>query len=262
MAKTKRRSSRARSRARADKQKVIDPPFSSRLHKGTKASSECALCKNKYHYQDYMIFSQYLEHLLHTEKISTEVRVPKDFSDMTLGLELSSGDIKPYYVSEKDFMSNIRSGMKDKKTKFIPVILNLEITSDDNHANVLVINKNTNEIELFEPHGYRTSASTLGGIASAYQKKMRYLKRYWKARLSTYKVVNVVDSVKRTAFQTEKDPDDHSGYCITWSLLYTHYRILNPDISTTTLLSHIDHKITTRLLMRYAKHVEETLKSL
>ena len=73
-------------------------------------------------------------------------------------------------------------------------------------------------------------------------------------------VVNVVDEVKRTAFQVEYDPERSTGYCVTWSLLYMHYRILNPDTSETALIKHIDHKITTRFLLRYARKVEETLK--
>jgi hypothetical protein len=254
------RRSRKLKTSKVSRDKIKDPKFASALHKGTKASSSCALCQDKYHYQDYEIFARYLEIVI--EGLSQEyVKVPKDMSDMTLGLTMSSGHMRPYYVSDKVFRKVIEEGVRSKKVSLIPIILNLEMKGSSNHANCLVIHKDTKTIELFEPHGHRTSVSTLGGQVGAYVKKMTYLKRYWKERLPEYTVVNVVDAVKKTAFQTDKDPDGHSGFCVTWSLLYTHYRILNPNVPYEVLLVYIDRKITTRLLLRYARKVEETLKS-
>jgi hypothetical protein len=267
MPRTRKRSRRTGRQSTAQKtkktkktQKIKDPSFASTLHKGTKASSSCALCQNKYHYQDYEIFARYLE-IVVDEGGFTYVEIPKDMSDMTMGLRMNSGHLRPYYVSESKFMGVIKKGQSSKKVSLIPIILNLEVKGSSNHANCLVIHKATKTIELFEPHGHRTSASTLGGQVGAYGQKMRFLKRYWDKRLPDYTVVNVVDAVKQTAFQTDKDPDDHSGFCVTWSLLYTHYRILNPSVPYKTLLSYIDRKVTTRILLRYARKVEETLKS-
>ena len=240
--------------------KIKDPSFASTLHKGTKASSSCILCQNKYHYQDYEIFARYLEYVVEQGRYRY-VEMPDDMSDMTMGLRMDSGHLRPYYVSESKFLDVIQKGIASSKVSLIPIILNLEVKGSSNHANCLVIHKATKTIELFEPHGHRSSASTLGGQVGAYGQKMRFLKRYWDNRLPEYSVVNVVDVVKRTAFQTDKDPDDHSGFCVTWSLLYTHYRILNPFVPYKTLLTYIDRKVTTRILLRYARKVEETLKS-
>jgi len=240
--------------------KIKDPSFASTLHKGTKASSACVLCQNKYHYQDYEVFARYLEYVVEKGRYRY-VEMPTDMSDMTMGLRMDSGHLKPYYVSESKFLGVIKKGIASSKISLIPIILNLEVKGSSNHANCLVIHKATKTIELFEPHGHRSSASTLGGQVGAYGKKMRFLKRYWDKHLPEYSVVNVVDVVKRTAFQTDKDPDDHSGFCVTWSLLYTHYRILNPSSPYKTLLTYIDRKVTTRILLRYARKVEETLKS-
>ena len=70
-----------------------------------------------------------------------------------------------------------------------------------------------------------------------------------------------MDYVKKTAFQILYDPDEHTGYCVTWSTLFAEYRILNPDVDSEVLAKHIDKKITTKLLLQYSSKLEETLKN-
>jgi hypothetical protein len=251
-------------------EEIRDPEFSEASHKGTDASSECVLCQGKYNYQDYEVFARYVEHIIGSEGLYY-VTFTSDVEDMTIGLDMVTGKIAPYYLSNAGFKKVVQRGVHDEETQLTPIILNLELDDSsnprgsrhqsNNHANCLVIHKPTKTIELFEPHGYRTSGSTLGGNPGDYDRKLRFLKRYWKKRLPSYTVVNVVDAVKKTAFQSRYDPADHSGYCITWALLYTHYRLLNPTTPYKELIQHIDHKITTRLLLRYAKRVEETMKN-
>ena len=262
------RSKKRRHRPKAKKAKkaktqkkdhIKDPEFAKTLHKGTQASGHCELCDRAYHYQSYSTFTDYLEILLKRKSFSY-VYTPSDISDMTLELQMKSGNISSLYVKMPTFMKYVKQGLQESKKKLIPIVLNLQIALEDNHANCLVINKTEKRIELFEPHGHRTSSSVLGGHVSAYSKKIKSLRRFWKNHLPEYKVTNVADEVKRTAFQVEYDPERSTGYCVTWSLLYMHYRILNPDANEKALIMHIDHKITTRFLLRYARKVEETLK--
>ena len=241
------------------KDRIKDPEFAKTLHKGTQASDHCELCDRAYHYQSYSTFTDYLEILL-KQKSFNYVYTPADVSDMTLELQMKSGNISSLYVKMTKFMNYVKQGLQDSQKKLIPIVLNLQIAHEDNHANCLVINKKEKRIELFEPHGHRTSSSVLGGHVRAYSKKIKSLRLFWKNHLPEYKVTNVVDEVKRTAFQVEYDPERSTGYCVTWSLLYMHYRILNPDTNEKALIKHIDHKITTRFLLRYARKVEETLK--
>ena len=257
---TKKRQKRGKAKAKTQKKdRIKDPEFAKKLHKGTQASGHCELCDRAYHYQSYSTFTDYLEILLKRKSFSY-VYTPSDISDMTLELQMKSGNISSLYVKMPTFMKYVKQGLQESKKKLIPIVLNLQIAHEDNHANCLVINKTEKRIELFEPHGHRTSSSVLGGHVRAYSKKIKALRRFWKSHLPEYKVVNVVDEVKRTAFQVEYDPERSTGYCVTWSLLYMHYRILNPDTSEKALIKHIDHKITTRFLLRYARKVEETLK--
>jgi len=192
--------------------------------------------------------------------IQKDIYLFDDTSDAFLDLDLKSGHLKPLYLSQKKFIQSLRNGLKTN-SRFIPVILNLTISQGDNHANILIIDKKTNQIELFEPHGARTSSSELGGIQSAYKKKKKALKKFFKGVLPGYHVTNVVDAVKQTAFQMTEDPSGHSGFCVTWSILYAHYRFLNPNIALGELVRYMHHKITARLILRYAKYIETIVKS-
>ena len=66
---------------------------------------------------------------------------------------------------------------------------------------------------------------------------------------------------KKTSFQVLLDPDENTGFCVIWCILFSHYRLLNPDILLSRLLKHINKEITTNKLLRYAKYVEEIIKS-
>ena len=72
-----------------------------------------------------------------------------------------------------------------------------------------------------------------------------------------------IDSVsmnKKTSFQTELDPDEHSGFCVIWCILFIHYRLLNQDVLLSRLIKHMVKTLTTNKLLKYARHVEDTIK--
>ena len=253
------------------KTKIVDPPFARTISKGTAASpglgpEDCCSIDYEtdgtdYHYQSYENVAVFLESIIKTNpSIQKDIFLFDDTSDAFLDLDLKRGNLKPLFLSHKKFVQALRNGLKTK-SRFIPVILNLTISQGDNHANILVINKKTKQIELFEPHGARTSSSELGGIQSAYKKKKTILKKFFKGILPDYKVTNVVDAVKQTAFQMTEDPKGHTGFCVTWSILYAHYRFLNPNVPLGDLVRYMHHKITARLILRYAKYIETIVKS-
>ena len=130
----------------------------------------------------------------------------------------------------------------------------------DSHANMIIIDTKTKTIELFEPHGSRSTSSELGNVSAAYTKKQRRLKKYFKHLLKDYQFINVVDSIKRSAFQILYDPDEHTGYCVTWAALYANYRILNMNISPEYLVKYLDKNIHTKKILNFAATIEDTLK--
>ena len=269
----KRVKTKRKTRTKKTKTKIVDPPFARTISKGTAASpgpdagpKDCCGIDYEtdgtdYHYQSYENVAVFLESIIKKDSdIQKDIFLFDDTSDAFLDLNLKRGHLKPLYLSHKKFIQSLRNGLKTN-SKFIPVILNLEISQGDNHANILIINKKTKQIELFEPHGARASSSELGGIQSAYKKKKKALKKFFKEILPEYQVTNVVDAVKQTAFQMTEDPKGHSGFCVTWSILYAHYRFLNPNRPLGELVRYMHHKVTARLILRYAKHIETIAKS-
>ena len=248
--------------------KIVDPPFARSQSKGTLASPGeghgkcCGIdYTDDYHYQSYDNVVKFIEYVVSDTKGKTlgDIFTFDETSDAFLDVHIGRGVIKPMYVSHDAFVSHIKKGLK-AKTRFIPVIVTLTLGPEDNHANIAVINKKTHQIELFEPHGARTSSSELGGVQSAYKKKLKLLRKFFKDICKGYQVVNVTDAVKQTAFQMTEDPKGHSGFCVTWSILYFHYRILNPDIPLANLVRYIHHKITERHILRYARYIELLVK--
>tara|TARA_B110000977_G_C11087500_1_gene495313 strand:+ start:2042 stop:2782 length:741 start_codon:yes stop_codon:yes gene_type:complete len=239
------------------KDKIVDPVFSKKIHKGTAATAAGV----DYHYQKYSNIMEYLGIFLKQEREKGVYIFDGGVFSNLVNLNLNSLIIKPFTISKKKLIGQLK---KSKKFRFCPLVLSVDLTDGgeyDSHANIMMIDNKKKTIELFEPHGSRTDSSELGDITAAYNKKLRILKKYFKELMADYKFINVVDYVKKTAFQILYDPDEHTGYCVTWSTLYAEYRILNPNISPETLAKYIDKKITTELLLKYSSKVEETLKS-
>ena len=113
-------------------------------------------------------------------------------------------------------------------------------------------------VELLEPHGYKSKDSTVEGISSAYYNKAKAIKHFFKKVMPNFKFINTVDIINKPSFQANFDA--HSGYCVTWSILYAHYRILNPDVPLEKLIEYMDSKVNTQYLLKYAAYIEEVLK--
>jgi len=233
-----------------NKYKIKDVPFSKNISKGTRAS-----CRDiNFHYQNYSNVLNFFKSINFDSMCLFKNSNPflnLNINDLKLGLV-------PINQNIKHFKSNIKECMKSKK-QFIPIILNL-VTSDGNHANILLIDKKDKLIELYEPHGSRVSSSELGGVIGAYKKKINTVRNFWKNILPNFKVVNIVDYKRGTAFQMERDPENHSGFCVTWTILFVHYRLLNPKVKLSSLINYISLRITTIKLLQYAKYIEDTIK--
>ena len=118
-----------------------------------------------------------------------------------------------------------------------------------------------NTIEYFEPHGYRKNKqSEIAGNKGIYHKKVKLLKEIFKKMLPEHSFIDVVYMNKKTSFQTELDPDEHSGFCVIWCILFVHYRLLNLDILLSRLIKHMVKILNTNKLLKYARHVEDTIK--
>lgn len=227
--------------------KIVDVPFS----KSKSAGTDATLGNIQFHYQKYSNVFNFIT------KLNNKNVCLVDY--LFLNLEIRDEETSLYPIEKNNFKDRIYECVNSNK-RFIPIILNL-ITNEGNHANILLIDKKDKLVELYEPHGSRPDKSVLGGVKGAYNKKINEVKRFWRKVLPDFKVINVVDFKRGTHFQMEYDPDNHSGFCVTWSLLFVHYRILNPDIKLKDLMNYISRKITTNKLLQYARYIEDTIKN-
>jgi len=189
-----------------------------------------------------------------------QVDIPKDTSKPRDKVEGIYTDIGKFKLNFKKFNSK----------RFTPITINnllpLSNGQIENHANMLLIDNKSKQIELFEPHGYKPEKSSKKDLNRAYALKIEALKDFFinteldnsKYKLSTYKFISAADFVQKQGFQGLFD--SNSGYCVTWSSLYCHYRILNPDVPVEKIVEYMDQSIVTGTILRYAKHIEDTLK--
>ena len=217
--------------------KIIDTPLSNKKSVGTRATKG----KIEFHYQKYANMNNFFDSIL-LKNLSREY--------FYIDLICVKNKITPIY--QKD--------IKPSKKQFTMSVINIT-TNEGNHANVSLINNHNKTIEYFEPHGHRKNKqSGIGNFKGLYLKKQKVLKKIYNELLPGYEFINIVDHNRMTSFQTQIDPDRHSGFCITWCILFVHYRCLNPVILLSRLVGHLAKTFTTTKLLKYAKFIEETIK--
>jgi hypothetical protein len=217
------------------KDKIVDIPFSKYKSKGTRATKGDI----RFHYQEY-------------------INIPNFFRSLNFKVNYNNEIIKLVSINNEILIQEIPLLSFDKK--FTIVIINLHI-KDGDHANVALVNNINRTIEYFEPHGHRKNKnSEIEGHKGIYIQKVNILKDLFKKLLPEHGFLNITEYIKKTSFQTLLDPDENSGFCVIWCILFVHYRLLNPRVLLSRLMFHIDKVITTPKLLKYAKHVEDVCK--
>ena len=218
---------------------IIDIPFSEYKSKGTKAS----LGNMGFNYQSYGNIALFFHNV-------------KD--NFTKYLNYTNPEISLISRKNKVDIEYVNKFNYDKKFNILIINLN---TEEGNHANIALINNKNSTIEYFEPHGYRKNKnSEIAGNKGIYHKKLKLLRKLFGEILPTHSFIDVVSTNKKTSFQTELDPDEHSGFCVLWCILFVHYRLLNQDVLLSRLIKHIDKIMNTTKLLKYARYVEDTIK--
>ena len=218
---------------------IIDIPFHEYKSKGTKAS----LGDMGFNYQEYRNIALFFHNMKDNFKNDL------NYTNPLISLISRKNKVNIEYVNKFNY---------DKKFNILIINLN---TEEGNHANIALINNRNSVIEFFEPHGYRRNKnSEIAGNKGIYHKKLKLLRNLFREILPTHSFVDVVSTNKKTSFQTELDPDEHSGFCVVWCILFVHYRLLNQDVLLSRLIKHIDKIMNTTKLLKYARHVEDTIK--
>jgi len=252
------KSKKEKSKRKSKKEsKIINPPFSSFKSKGTLASENVI----EYHYQRFDNLIKFFDKLNKDKKIKN-ICIYKNVYESLLEIDINNKNVYPLYTTLDNFKYRLLE-KKCIKEKYIPITINSKLPIDkieiENHTNILLINTKNKQIEFFEPHGYKKKESDSNESVSKYHNKFNILSLFFKDLLPDYKLINVVDYIKKHSFQAKYD--SNSGYCVTWSSLFVHYRLLNPNKPIKEIINHMDNYINVNLLLRYARYIEDVLKN-
>ncbi len=243
--------------------KIIDVPLSKTISKGSKAS----LGSINYHYQKYYNTFGFIKEITKRDKrLRKRICIPdigEGWMKSFLKIEFMENDnnsiksIKPVDSNNNtnDFIKEISRCMKHR---LIPINLEIIIPRIGTHANIILIDTHKKTIELFEPHGNRGHKSELESVSRAYYKVSKNIERFFKKNFSNYKYIPPSAYEPKDGLQVNLDA--YSGLCVTWSILYLHYRLLNPNTPQKRLVTYLDKKVTRNFILRYMKYIEDILK--
>lgn len=230
--------------------------------------------------------------------------------------QLDGIKILPFLTrSFKDYVCNIKSGILDSKSLQSTVVvifnnqslLNPEIHLPDNfddelskckeqfiivsvaivfssqstmnitgHSNIFLINKKTQEIEHFEPHGElfkkNNSKSKKKQIFMENTSKniKTLIKSLAESLIPSYKFIPCLDYCPSFGPQTNNFEDQYklkhcgpeSGLCVVWSILYAYLRILNPTISRSNIISYMldtKNNINITYVLKFITFIDKTI---
>ena len=245
---------------------IVDVPFSDNVSLGSKAS----LGNINYNYQKYYNTFAFLKEIIkRNTKLQNLVCIPNVGSGwmqsfMKVHFFKNIGSLKPHlksikpvdsFVSKEQFMSEIKKCMSHR---LIPINLEIIVPQVGTHANIVLIDTKKKTVELFEPHGGRGNKSELESISRAYFKISKNVHKFVKINLPEYKFIPPSKYEPHEGLQDRIDA--FSGLCVTWTILYLHYRVLNPDIPPKNLIQYLEKKIKRKELLRYTRYVEDVLK--
>ena len=245
---------------------IVDVPLSDSISLGSNASVGII----NFHYQKYYNTFAFLKEIIRkNKKLGKTVCIPKigkGVMQSFLKVHFFKGidsikshleSVKPVdsLISKDNFIVEIRKCMNHR---LIPISLEIIVPNVGTHANIILFDTKKKTVELFEPHGARDNQSELENISRAYFKVSRNIHKFIRMNFPDFKYIPPSAYEPEEGLQMRLDA--YSGLCVTWSILYLHYRILNPDIPQSKLISYLEKKITKKNLLRYTRFVEDTLK--
>jgi len=174
--------------------------------------------------------------------------------------ELVRKNVEP--VGYKKEWTNISKTIKNcektgKRFFMMPIMLHHPIMTGT-HANIILVDTEEKIISLLEPHGRRKDNSTLDSIESAYYLSDKFLKKFFSKILDHYEYISPQNYMNSNSLQSRIDAG--TGLCISWGILFVHYRILNLDKTLNQIIKYLDKKITKNFILKYVRLVEDTIK--
>ena len=263
--KQKQKQTQKQTQKQKQKQKqIIDVPFSREKSRGSRAS----LGQINYHYQEFGNTFRYFDILLKKNKRFRDVVCIPKIGDSWMRAFLVHQFIKKdegsyTFLSIRPTDPDIDTMLFVKKIKeclnnhqIVPVNFTLEIPNFGKHANMIIFDAKHKTIEHFEPHGHHEDSQW--SISRAYTKVITGVKKFSLNYFPEYTVISPKDYEPKNGLQTTVDA--FNGMCVSWSILYLNYRILNPETKSNILVKHINRKIKRVKLLQFTRYVERVLK--
>jgi hypothetical protein len=162
----------------------------------------------------------------------------------------------------------LKQQVKTCKERYLAMALSLAASPwgaefySGGHANVLIFDTISKTVDRYDPHGtqcdgYACPAYDQDGIDAI-------LKKEFKKILPDYKFIDLSVACPNVGPQTKAEIFDRTGYCVTWSLMFTVLRILNPGKSpeevNNQLLDGTRAEIFSKML-KFAKFYSDVLKN-
>ena len=162
-------------------------------------------------------------------KLTSKAQKVKQFFDTSL----EWSEEKNNFVVPIGLWNSVKSCLA-KRSKFIVMPFGFSCINGLAHANFLVYNSETKELERFDPHGLQNSCLNPPRFAD----KLKKLFNDNVQRGMITKVYDPLDYCPVINFQyiqegeiKEKKPDDPRGFCLAWSAWYADTRLSNPNKS-------------------------------
>ena len=139
-----------------------------------------------------------------------------------------------------------------QKYRYIAIILGIGSSRwSAGHQNIVIFDTKKKEVELFEPHG-GYGKSEIGW----YHDISYIMERFVHFMFEDYKYISPKEFLPKHELQGKVT----GPYCITWCMMYLHYKLLNKDIPSKTIIKRM-RQIDKTFLLRYMKFIENTIKN-
>lgn len=147
---------------------------------------------------------------------------------------------KKLFFSE-NFVNNFKKCINDRNVRFIIIPLGIEIL-EGNHANYLIFDKKTYEIERFEPYGsaspykFNYNSKLLDNVLTYKFNEIDTNIKY----ISPDKYLPKIGFQYLDSYETRtRKIGDPGGFCALWSIWYTDMRLQYPDVDRKALVNKL-----------------------
>ena len=169
------------------------------------------------------------------------------------------------YIKENKVFASPRLNKSIEKCKkegyrFVIMTLNIGDTLAPHgisHQNMLIADLKNKTIERFEPHGQNKTLF----IYNDQEKVNKLVQNFLKNRKINYKYLS--PKIISPIVGPQSKADAFCGMCVTFSIMYTHLRLLNPHLSQRKVNEMMMRGTPARVrdkILKYARFVEDVLK--